>query len=307
MQNRGMFPYRRQGPKKRKGNAARRGRGPQRPLPNSARELIPVLQSATKALAQVLAGRSGDSGQLAYAQTVHAHAERLLADRQANRLNPADREEFLEQLARLKLTVADAESEAEGETEDEDEEREAAPAVDRARLREMALALGMPRPAEPTPVPEAEEPAVAERAEAPEPIPSEEASPAARSEHNQRSGRLQLSVSANEEASAAVSIRGPVRRRTTGQRAPARLKPVRADDESEGEAAAPANGGVAHARPDEVVREETAVGNGHNTAAEVGAGDEGGARRRPAARRPAKGIPDGWVIDEEGFVVPGTN
>ena len=110
MQNRGMFPYRRHGGKKRSKGPSHKSRGPHRPLPNSARDLLPMLQPATKALAQMLAGRAGVSGQLNHARNLLAHAERLINDRVHNRLIPAEREEFFEQLARLRLTLADADA-----------------------------------------------------------------------------------------------------------------------------------------------------------------------------------------------------
>src|ERR687891_864310 len=120
MQNRSIFPYRRHGPKKRvKHGPNRKPRGPQKGIPNSARDLLPMLQPATKALAQVLAGRAGASGQLGHARAMLAQAERLIAERQHNRLNPAEREEFFEQLARLKLTITDAEVEAEARADEE--------------------------------------------------------------------------------------------------------------------------------------------------------------------------------------------
>lgn len=323
MQNRGMFPYRRQGPKKRKGgggggNPPRRGRGPMRPLPNSARELIPFLQPTTKALAQVLAGRSGDSGQLAYAQTVLAHAERLVADRQANRLNPAEREELFEQIARLKLTITDAEAEAEIEAESEEVRREPIPAVGRDRLREMALALGSPRPVEipPPAAPTSEaEPALGaghedEEAAAERPA-DDEAAPAPKSEQNQRAGRLQLSASGGEAAATAVTLRGPVRRRGTSGRPPARLKPAPASDDEPAPTPAPA--GTRDAAPSAGVEHSTeplgpsATTNGHDSGGE--ATRTSSAETPPAGeervRRTRKGIPDGWVVDDEGFVVPG--
>ena len=90
MQNRSMFPYRRHGPKKRTkgGGPMRKARGPQKGLPNSARDLLPLLQPATKALAQMLAGRTQISGQLEQARAMLSQAERLIADRVHNRLNP---------------------------------------------------------------------------------------------------------------------------------------------------------------------------------------------------------------------------
>lgn len=315
MQNRGMFPYRRQGPKKRKGNPPRRGRGPTRPLPNSARELIPILQPTTKALAQVLAGRSGDSGQLAHAQTVLAHAERLVADRQANRLNPAEREELLEQIARLKLTIADAESEAENEAEEDEVQRPAPIAVGRDRLREMALALGSPRPAQAPPEAPSASPAAAHSLVEAEPagddalpepaVDGDEALPS-KSEQNHRAGRLQLSGSAGEAAATAVTLRGPIRRR--GGRPPTRLKPVNVSDDepapaSRPEPAADAAAPVAPAGPP---ADQPGAGNGHPSAETTSAPAAAGSEPTNGPERlRRKGIPEGWVIDDDGFVVPG--
>ena len=145
MQNRSMFPFRRHGSKKRNKGPAHKSRGPQRPLPNSARDLLPMLQPATKALAQVLAGRAGASGQLNHARNLLAHAERLINDRVHNRLIPAEREEFFEQLARLRLTLADADAEAEVQAAEEQVERQPPPPpVAHERLKEMALSLSRP-------------------------------------------------------------------------------------------------------------------------------------------------------------------
>lgn len=146
MQNRNMFLYRRQGPKKRAkaGGPPRKNRGPQKGLPNSARDLLPLIQPATKALAQMLAGRSGVSGQLGHARAMLAQTDRLIADRAHNRLNPAEREEFFEQVARLKLTLADADSEAEAQAADDEAPATMAMPVNRERLKEMAMALTSP-------------------------------------------------------------------------------------------------------------------------------------------------------------------
>ncbi|HET6521973.1 MAG TPA: hypothetical protein VFG47_19450, partial [Geminicoccaceae bacterium] len=151
-----MFPYRRPGQKKRPKNIANRGGKPKGPppkgMPASARELLPMLQPATKALAQMLAGRSQQSGQYGHARAVLARAERLVAERATDRLNPAEREEFFEQLARLKLTIADAELEAEAVAEEAAEpSKPAPPPVGRERLREMAMALAGPAPPEAEP------------------------------------------------------------------------------------------------------------------------------------------------------------
>src|SRR5919106_327194 len=134
MQNRSIFPYRRHGPKKRvKHGPNRKSRGPQKGLPNSARDLLPLLQPATKALAQMLAGRTGASGQLGHARTMLAQAERMIAERAHNRLTPAD-----------------ADAEAQVQAVEEQEPRPQAPPVAQARLKEMALALSMrERPSQP--------------------------------------------------------------------------------------------------------------------------------------------------------------
>ena len=116
MKNQSMFPFRRNGPKKR-GKGGGGGRRPQdnggggggRRVPGSAAELLPMLQPSTKALAQMLAGNTKSSGQLAHARSVLAQANRMVEERLADRLPPAAREQFFEQLAILKLTIADAE------------------------------------------------------------------------------------------------------------------------------------------------------------------------------------------------------
>ena len=145
MQNRSMFPYRRHGPKKRtKGGPIRKPHGPQKGLPNSARDLLPMLQPATKALAQMLAGRTQISGQLEQARAMLGQAERLIADRVHNRLNPAEREEFFEQIARLRLTIADAEAEAEVRAAERQVPRPTLPPIGQERLKEVAMALATP-------------------------------------------------------------------------------------------------------------------------------------------------------------------
>jgi hypothetical protein len=143
-----MFPYRRNVKKRTKnGPPPRKGAqqaGQNQRLPGSARELLRLLQPATKALAQLLAGNTQPSGQLGYARSVLEQAQWLVEDRQVERMAPREREEFLEQFARLKLTIADArdieyaQDDAEYEVE---EPRAAKPAIAPERLREMALAL----------------------------------------------------------------------------------------------------------------------------------------------------------------------
>ena len=105
-----------------------------------------MMQPTTKALAQMLAGNTKMSGQLVHARNVLAQANRMVEDRLPDRLSPSAREQFFEQLAVLKLTIADAE---EGGLA---EEAEPAPKptvpMDADRLREVALRLAT---AEPTP------------------------------------------------------------------------------------------------------------------------------------------------------------
>jgi hypothetical protein len=302
-----MFPYRRQGGKKRRsggGGGGGGGGGPirkirpgQKGLPNSARELLPLMQPATKALAQVLAGRSAASGQLGHAQALAAHADRLIAERAHNRLTPAEREEFFEQLARLKLTLTDAEVEAEDTAIEEPEVKPAAPPVAKERLREMALALSAPvetRPVERV-LGNGEE---AEPAEPPAVEPGPTAPPPP-----ERPNRLRLSRDAAESAGALVRA-APLRAR---KRSPRTLR-VEAP-------AAPAEPPPAAARPPAVAVEEPPAHAAAAPATAAGDQRDGGAEDGEAAglkraRRPrrakTKGLPEGWVIDEEGFVVPGS-
>ena len=230
MQNRSIFPYRRHGPKKRvKHGPNRNARGPQKGLPNSARDLLPMLQPATKALAQVLAGRAGVSGQLGHARTMLAQAERMIAERAHNRLTPAEREEFFEQLARLKLTLADADAEAEVQAVEQHVPRPQAAPVAQERLKEMALALSVrERPGQPgAPAGSAGSEAGGAGAHeaAPqvgtEPIedPAQAASEPARdpdagARAAAREGRLMLPKGGAEQAVQALAIGGLARRRS---------------------------------------------------------------------------------------------
>jgi hypothetical protein len=304
MQNRSMFPFRRHGAKKRSKGAARRSRGPQRPLPNSARDLLPLLQPATKALAQMLAGRTGASGQLNHARNLLAHAERLIDDRMHNRLIPAEREEFFEQLARLRLTLADADAEAEVRAAEEQEEKAPPPPpVGQERLKEMALALSRPerdrsgprRPSDQTDAgPDAERPD-SPAANATLPAPLDAADPSRPADEDRPAlkplaelpGRLVLSQAA-------------------GGRARSLIKPgVR----RAGRSSALAGNRVAEA-PAQMRRQADEHGDGHpvHSATGNGAADET-AKDNPAkatrrGRKTEDGLPEGWVIDEEGYVVP---
>jgi hypothetical protein len=196
-----MFPYRRNvkkrgknGPQQRKG--AQHGGQGQR-IPGSARDVLRLLQPATKALAQMLAGNTRPSGQLNHARHVLDQAQRLVDERQVERLAPQEREEFLEQLARLKLTLADVRDlEQEQDGASAVDTRPARPAVAPERLREMALALASAGPAAnpvasvpPAPLAAEEPEAVAEPA-LPEPEPAAEPEEEARS--GPRGQRLRL-------------------------------------------------------------------------------------------------------------------
>ena len=300
MQNRSMFPYRRHGSKKRSKGSARKSHGPQRPLPNSARDLLPLLQPATKALAQMLAGRAGASGQLNHARNLLAHAERLISDRVHNRLIPAEREEFFEQLARLRLTLADADAEAEVQAaEEQEEKRPPPPPVAQERLKEMALALSRPERDRLRPPP-ADEPAsgradeASVRAGAPSEMPAEDDAPA---EQEQRPalrpladlpGRLVLSKAGGESARRAIAT--PVASRRRRSPAPAPARPSHPDEPIED---------AEPAARDESTSPDPDSGNGSTTAS---AQQRGKVARR--TRKTKDGLPEGWVIDDEGYVVP---
>lgn len=133
-----IFPYRRN---RKRHKPGRRQAG--RRIPQSPAELLPLIQPATKALAQMLAGNTRSSGQLVHARNILEQAERLAQDRLLDRLPPARREEFCEQLARLKLTIADAEAmlAEEREVEEVEEPETPPPTVSPERLRALALSL----------------------------------------------------------------------------------------------------------------------------------------------------------------------
>lgn len=232
MQNTTMFPYRRPGFKKRPksgrpkgGNGGGGGGGGRRPA-NSPRDLLPLMAPAVKALAHMLAGRTRSSGQVKQATLVREQAERFVAERMVERLGPAEREEFLEQFARLKLILADAESEAEAEAAARAEPPPpAAPPVGQERLRQIALALATPSAvpaAVPAPEAEAED-------EAPAEVAVDEASPPARRvkmaasrRSGDRSERLTIAPKNEAEASrpapgghAAPAVPSPTRARSS--------------------------------------------------------------------------------------------
>jgi hypothetical protein len=138
MQKRSYFPYRRPGGKKPRPNRNRDGRPPA----NSPRHLLSVMPSATKALAHVLAGKTKRSGQLRQAEIALEQAEKFIGEGAVERLPPREREEFLEQFARLKLILDDAAIEMQAEAaERAAPPPPAAPPVGQERLREIAFAL----------------------------------------------------------------------------------------------------------------------------------------------------------------------
>ena len=286
MQNRNMFLYRRQGPKKRaKPSSPRKNRGPQKGLPNSARDLLPLIQPATKALAQMLAGRTGASGQLGHARAVLAQTERLVSDRAHNRLNPAEREEFFEQVARLKLTLADAESEAEVQAQEEETPSQAPTPINRERLKEMAMALTSP--GGPTSYEDrhradatlsGKEPVDAEPSTEDAAVETLTAAPAKPEDPNQlrlpRAGAERVAIQPD-----AIRPRTGTRRRVTKpDGTPARGAPLAAPTSAESELA-PKN---------------------KEPKLERAAADLGGSS--PDAKQK---LPKGWIIDDDGFVVPG--
>jgi len=318
MQNRSIFPYRRHGPKKRvKHGPNRKPRGPQKGLPNSARDLLPLLQPATKALAQVLAGRTGASGQLGHARTMLAQAERMIAERAHNRLTPAEREEFFEQLARLKLTLADADAEAEVQAVEEQEPRPPAPPVAQERLKEMALALSMrERPSQPVTgapsSPAVEDAAVqeraSERAEQTEPSREVAAEPPTTIGAGGR-GRLVLPKATASTAAQAVAFGAMARRRSRASRQLAATATEAARAAESAFSTAATDPSPAQSQPVEPRAEPHDRTAEHHEGNGAAAEAEDGPRAKSTTRRTRKpkhqGLPEGWVIDEEGFVVPG--
>jgi len=262
----------------------------------------------------MLAGRTGVSGQLGHARAMLAQAERLIAERAHNRLNPAEREEFFEQLARLKLTLADAEDEAEIRAAEDETPAPPAPPVAQERLKELALALSAPAPQGPAEraapadqeaaEPEAVDPAAGQGA-SPAPDP-ERSSEALTSAANRRAGRLELPRSVAGQSAPAIDPSSTPSR-------PRRLRQTVAPAPASG---TPAFGSPASGSPgpgkDERRDEQRAEPRDRSDEGAAGNGaDEEGKPKPPrtAVRRPRKaktqGVPEGWVIDDEGFVVPG--
>lgn len=288
MQNRNMFLYRRQGPKKRaKPGPPRKNRGSQKGLPNSARDLLPLIQPATKALAQMLAGRTKASGQLGHARAVLAQTERLVSDRAHNRLNPAEREEFFEQVARLKLTLADADSEAEVRAMEDEAPAPAPLPVNRERLKEMAMALT--KPGGPTSYEDRHKNEAAQSSEPSESDPDPAIDPSI------EDGEVEESSSTiDKQPEDPNQLRLP---RAGAERVAIQPNTIRPR----------ANGRRRVAKPD---GSPLATTLGAPTKAEskpVLAKKEALAEGPPVASSPEtdKKLPKGWIIDDEGFVVPG--
>jgi hypothetical protein len=303
-----------------------------------------MLQPATKALAQVLAGRAGVSGQLGHARTMLAQAERMIAERAHNRLTPAEREEFFEQLARLKLTLADADAEAEVQAVEQHVPRPQAAPVAQERLKEMALALsgrertgpsgaqagpaalevGPPK-ADDASAHEAAPQAAAEPVEDPAQAVSEPArEPDAGARAAAREGRLMLPRGGADQAVQALAIGGLARRRSramswsaaasaadaAGRTTPApgaaaseagpTLRRATREPDRGGPSGAPGSEQHGAERPEGAG--EAHGGNGASAKAETAPPAKPARRSRKAKQQ---GLPEGWVIDEEGFVVPG--
>ena len=101
----------------------------------------------------MLAGNTRVSGQLVHARNILTQAQRLVEERAIDRLPPMHREEFLEQLARLKLTLADADEAGLFQDSQPVPEARPAAAVEPDRLREWARRLATMAPMEAAPPP----------------------------------------------------------------------------------------------------------------------------------------------------------
>lgn len=213
MKNHSMFPYRRSGGKKR----GKGGPGPRHPhphvhpregrrLPGSAAELLPLLQPTTKALAQMLAGNTRMSGQLVHARNILSQAQRLVDERAVDRMPPVHREEFLEQLARLKLTLADAEEAGLGQDAQPVPDARPAARIEPDRLRDVARRLATIAPAEAGPQPVAPVPEPEEVEEAEEP-PAPDAPGEAPASSGRGGERLRLRMASGQDGPVPVRVR----------------------------------------------------------------------------------------------------
>jgi hypothetical protein len=237
----------------------------------------------------MLVGRTAASGQLNHAKAILAQVERLVSDRAHNRLNPSEREEFFEQVARLRLTLADAESEAEVQAAEDDVPVQSPSPVNRERLKEMAMALtasgGSASDKSQGKAPVIEETEADEERESAEPVAAsadkaeeEDQKPAAAARRSDDPGQLRLPRAGSDRAPIQPAV---IRSRTNGKRrvskpsvepkvAPAPKSPTATPSAPKLETAKVEDGPAEEAKP-----------------------------------RKTQKLPKGWVIDEEGFVVPG--
>jgi len=217
-----MFPYRRNGGKKRGKSGPPGPSGPHqqqqqrhphqggnngRRMPGSAAEMLSMLRPTTMALAQMLAGNARASGQIAHARSIMVHAHRLVEERAVDRLPPAHREEFLEQLARLKLTLTDAEEAVEAAESESYAAPRAAAELGPEHLREVARRLAISSNTVTAPIPLAP---VDDIESEPEEEPEREipAATAARGE------RIRLRLSPDADGPTPVRARDRVRLKT---------------------------------------------------------------------------------------------
>ncbi len=247
----------------------------------------------------MLAGRTAASGQLGHARAVLAQTERLVSERAHNRLNPAEREEFFEQVARLKLTLSDAESEAEYQAAEEQTPSPAPIPVDRERLKAMALSLTSSSTTDnrsegddtfenrsgntPTALnedPDSDLAKAAPRNDVSLAEADDEEAQAVAAKRSSDPSQLRLPRDTADKLtlqSGAVSgVDGSIRRRKPKLSAPPRNK----------------------------TPSQSAAKNEAKTAVEEGSGDKTEALNATKATTGQK-LPKGWIIDDEGYVVPG--
>ncbi|MGI9435884.1 MAG: hypothetical protein ACR2Q4_13835 [Geminicoccaceae bacterium] len=240
----------------------------------------------------MLAGRSAASGQLGHARAVLAQTERLLADRAHNRLNPVEREEFFEQVARLRLTISDAESEAEVQAAEHEAAAPPPVPVNRERLKELALALTGPaeaatEQAEPGASASVPDDQLAEQDPPTEPLVTTDDVPVPPSSSDGSGVAAKKSADPNQ-------LRLP---RQVAERVTIEPDRVKADTVGRRRRAKPGDTSTARKilKPVEPIREEPDT----ETAVRSTSTESQAASRQK--------LPKGWVIDDDGFVVPGTS
>lgn len=143
------FPFRRGAGKKRPKPTNNKGRGGgggsnYRSLPGNIGDLMSVMPSATKSVAQFISGNTKPSGQVAHARSVLARAQKSIDEKLTERLPPGVKDDFLEQVALLRLTLADAASldDQSYDSHYEDENPSPPPAeISMDRLRALALSI----------------------------------------------------------------------------------------------------------------------------------------------------------------------